>query len=78
MIQYDREQMYDRFSCFNLKSEVNLSDVEQWIETYWTNRFRRELKALFDSYEDYIESFDINIDIHKIMPMEFSRVAELS
>lgn len=29
MIQYDREQMYDRFSCFNLKSEVNLSDVEQ-------------------------------------------------
>lgn len=77
-IQYDREQMYDRFSCFNLKSEVNLPDVEKRNETYRTDRSRRELKAHCDSYDEYVKSLDIKVDIHKILPMEYSRVAELT
>lgn len=78
VIQYDRELMYDRFSCFNLKSEVNLLDIEKRNETYRTNRSRRELKAQCDSYDEYVKSLDIKVDIHKILPMEYSRVAELT
>ena len=78
VIQYDRELMYGKFSCFNLKSEVNLYEVKQRIETYRTNRFRRELKDQCDSYDEYVKSLDSKVDIHKILPTEYSRVAELT
>ena len=78
VIPYDRELMYDKFSCFNLKSEVNLPDVEKRNETYRTNRFRRELKSQCYSYDEYIKSLDGKVEIHKILPTEYSRVAELT
>lgn len=78
VIQYDRELMYDKFSCFNLKSEVNLHEVEQRIETYRTNRARSILKAQCDSYDEYVKSLDSKVDIHEILPTEYSRVAELT
>lgn len=77
-IRYDRETMYNDFSCFNLKSEVNLADVEKRNETYRTNQRREKLKKNCSSYEDYIKSLDIKVDIHKILPTEYSRVAELT
>lgn len=77
-IRYDRKSMYNEFSCFNLKSEVNLSDVEKRNETYRTNQRREKLKQNCSSYEDYIKSLDIKVDIHKILPVEYSRVAELT
>lgn len=57
---------------------MNLSDVEQRNETYRINRSRRELKAQCDSYDEYINSLDIKIDIHKMLSMEYNRVAELT
>lgn len=70
--------MYNEFSCFNLKSKVNLSDVEKRNETYRTNQRREKLKQNCISYADYIKSLDIKVDIHKILPTEYSRVAELT
>ncbi len=78
VIQYDRELMYDKFSCFNLKSEVNLSDIEKRNKTYQTNQRREKLKQNCSCYEDYIKSLDIKVDIHEILPTEYSRVAELT
>lgn len=75
-IRYDRELMYNKFSCFNLKSEMNLSDVEKRNETYRTNRHREKLKQTCSGYDDYIKSLDIKVDIHKILPTEYDRVAE--
>lgn len=77
-IRYDRESIYNEFSCFNLKSEVNLPEVEQRIETYRTNRSRSELKMQCDSYDEYVKSLDSKVDIHEILPTEYSRVAELT
>lgn len=77
-IRCDREPMYNEFSRFNLKSEVNLSDVEKRNEPYRANRRREKLKQTCSSYENYIKSLDIKIDIHKILPAECSRVAELA
>lgn len=77
-IQYDRELMYNKFSCFNLKNKVNPLEIEQRNETYRTNRSRRELKAQCDSYDEYIDFLNTKINIYKITPMEYSRVAELT
>lgn len=78
IIRYDRESIYNEFSCFNLKSEVNLSDIEKRNDTYRTNQRREKLKQNCSCYEDYIKSLDIKVDIHKILPTEYSRVAELT
>lgn len=77
-IRYDRESMYNEFSCFNLKSKVSLSDVEKRNAVYRTNQRREELKQNCSSYEDYIKSLDIKVDIHKVLPTEYSRIAELT
>lgn len=77
-IQYDRESMYNELSCFNLKSEVNLSDFEKRNETYRTNQCREKLKQNCSSYDEYIKSLDSKVDIRKISPTEYSRVAELT
>lgn len=77
-IQYERDSMYSEFSCFNLKGKVNLSTVEQRNAVYRSNQLREELKQNCSSYEDYIKSLEIKVDIHKVLPMEYSRVAELT
>ncbi len=77
-IQYDRESMYGKFSCFNLKSQVNLTDVKKRNATYRTNQSRAKLRQNCKSYEDYIKSLEIEVDIHNILPTEYSRIAELT
>ena len=77
-ILYDRERMYEKFSCFNLKSEINLEDIEQRNNTYRTNRSRKALMDSCNSYDKYVELLSNNIEIHRILPMEYSRVAELT
>lgn len=77
-IRYDRETMYDKLSCFNLKSQVNLTDVENRNATYRTNRSRAKLRQNCKSYEDYIKLLEIEVDIHNILPTEYSRIAELT
>lgn len=78
VIQYDRESIYDRFSCFNLKSKIDIEDIESRNFTYRTNRQREELKQYCSSYEEYIKSLEIKVDIHNILPTEYSRIAELT
>ena len=70
--------MYEKFSCFNLKSEINLEDIEQRNNTYRTNRSRKALMDSCNSYDKYVELLSNNIEIHRILPMEYSRVAELT
>lgn len=77
-IQYNRESMYGKFSCFNIKRQVNLTDVKNRNATYRTNRNRVELQQNFTCYEEYIKSLEIKVDIHNILPTEYSRVAELT
>lgn len=77
-IQYDREQMYNKFSCFNLKKEIDFSNIKQRNNTYRTNQQRGELKKLCNSYDEYINALDVKIDIHPMTPAEYGRVAELT
>ncbi len=57
---------------------MNLHEVKQRIDTYRTNRSRRELKLQCNSYDEYVKSLDSKVDIHEILPIEYSRVAELT
>ena len=77
-ILFKREIEYEHFSCFNLKSNVSIADVDKRNETYRTNSFREELKAKYTDYAEYIASLEIKMDIHEAVPIEYDRISELT
>lgn len=77
-ILYDRDTVYEQFTCFNLKSNVSIADIEKRNETYRTNHSREALKSQYESYSNYIKALEIKIDIHEAIPIEFSRISELT
>ncbi len=77
-ILFKRDIEYEQFSCFNLKSNVSIADIEKRNETYRTNGFREELKAKYIDYIDYIKALNVKVDIHEAMPIEYSRISELT
>lgn len=77
-IRYDRDISYEKFACFNLKSNVSMTDIIKRNETYRTNQYRENLKAQYDSYGEYIAALEIKTDIHEALPIEYSRIAELT
>ena len=77
-ILFHRDMDYSQFSCFNLKRNVSLADIEKRNKTYRTNARRDELKEQSGSYEEYVKALDIKTEIHRIVPMEYSRVSELT
>ena len=77
-ILFQRDMEYELFSCFNLKSNVSIADVDKRNETYRTDGFREELKAKHTDYADYIAALEIKMDIHEALPIEYSRISELT
>ena len=77
-IPYHREIVYDHFKCFNLRKNFKRGEYEQRNETYRTDYKRQKLREESRSYNEYIESLEMQIDIHEAMPLEFARIAELT
>lgn len=77
-IRFYRDMDYSQFSCFNLKNCVDISVVEKRNESYRTNKQREELKLQFDRSEDYVNALNVQTDIHQALPVEYSRISELT
>ena len=77
-VLYQRDSIYDGLSCFNLKCCTNLQMVSERTSTYKTNKLRYELKKNTSSYEDYISSLELVVDIHRTTKYELLRVSELT
>lgn len=77
-VLYQRETIYDELSCFNLKRSTDLKTVSERTITYKTNTLRSELQKNASSYENYISSLEMIVDIHKTMECELARVSELT
>lgn len=77
-IRFKRDMEYEQFSCFNLKSNASIANIDKRNETYRTNGLREELKAKYTHYADYIAALEIKMDIHEAAPIEFGRISELT
>lgn len=77
-ILFKKNMEYVPFSCFNLKNDINLTNVKRRNETYRLNEKRNEFKREFINYDDYIKSLNVKIKIHRVSPIEYSRVSELT
>ena len=77
-IRYERDSIYKQLSCFNLKSNIDIDKVRKRNLTYQTNELRRSLKSETSSFDEYLNNLEMKIDIHKALPIELSRIAELT
>lgn len=77
-VLYGRDTIYDELSCFNLKRDIDLQVVRERNNTYKTNILRAELHKNSLSYEDYISSLEMVVDIHEAKIHELSRISDLT
>lgn len=77
-ILYDRDTVYDNLSCFNLKNKVDIDKVNQRNDTYKSNVYREELRKTLVTFDDYIKSLEMNVDIHEAKDIELARISELT
>lgn len=77
-IKYNRNTIYEQLSCFNLSSNVDVSKVKQRIDTYKTDEQRHELRSNCCTFDEYVDSLEMNIDIHEALSIELNRIAELT
>ncbi len=77
-ILYDRNTIYDELSCFNLNIGADITTVQKRNETYKSNVKRAELKEKSGTYEEYLGSLEMEIDIHEAKLHEMMRLAELT
>ena len=77
-VKYERDNVYKQLSCFNLKSNIDIEKVQRRNLTYQTNELRRILKSGTSSFEEYLNALEMKVDIHKAVPIELSRIVELT
>lgn len=77
-ILFRHDIRYEKFSCFNLKNDVDRENIEKRNATYRTNELRYELKEKYNDSVSYINALGIVMDIHEAMPNEYSRISELT
>ncbi len=77
-ITYNRNTIYEQLSCFNLKRDTDIEIIRERNNTYKTNALRRKLELTSPSFDDYIQSLNICIDIHSSLPSELGRISELT
>ena len=77
-VLYKKDTIFDELSCFNLKRDVDLQVVRERTGTYKTNILRSELHNNSSTYEEYISSLGMIVDIHKTANYELARVSELT
>ncbi len=77
-IQYERDHIYEQLSCFHLNKSVDIDKVWKRNRTYQTHELRRSLQAEASSFDEYLKALAMKVEIHKALPIELSRVAELT
>ena len=77
-VQYKRDSIYEALSCFNLKRDIDAAAVKQRHDAYKTDEYRRELKKRCQTFDEYLASLDMKVDIHEAFPTEYARISELT
>lgn len=77
-VQFKRDSIYEALSCFNLKRDIDVAAVKQRHDVYKTDEYRRELKKHCQTFDEYLASLDMKVDIHEATPIEYARISELT
>ena len=70
--------IYKALSCFNLKRDIDAAAIKQRHDAYKTDESRRESKKHCLSFDEYLASLEMKVDIHEATPIEYARISELT
>jgi len=77
-ILYNKNTIFQELSLFNLEATFDINILKIRTETYKSNAKRELLKSNSISFEDYLKSLEININICETHLNELSRISELT
>lgn len=77
-ILFEKENIIEKLSCFHLPMQIDSDEIEKRQKTYRTNGLRKKLERETSSFNEYLSSLQMEVDIHPIQSMEYMRVADLS
>lgn len=77
-ILFSKYTIYCNLSCFSQKATCDMGQIIMRTKAYQTNLKRRELWKNAKSFDNYLLSLDVKIDIHESLPSESARISELS
>ncbi len=78
-ILYNRKTiMSDMAECIGLSDRVPNQNALERQNTYLTNRKREQLRAECSSFDEYLNSLEMKIDIHIADNSELNRISELT
>ena len=77
-ILYNRDTVYEQLSCFNLKSDIDIENIQHRNNTFKSNQLRESLKCEFSDYNEYLKALEMRVVIKESSPVEYSRISELS
>lgn len=77
-ILYKRDSIYEALSCFNLRRDIDIVGVKQRHDAYKTDEYRSELKKHCQTFDEYLASLEMKVDVHEATPIEYARIAELT
>lgn len=77
-ILFHKMTIFNDLNCFNLMREVGTCSVEYRNETYKTDKERDKLLSLSKSYEEYIDSLEMKIEVRIANESDYNRASELS
>ncbi len=77
-ILFHKMTIFRELNCFNLKREVDTCSVNYRNETYKTDKKREKLLLLSKSYEEYINSLEMKVQVRIASQSDYNRISELS
>jgi FkbH-like protein len=77
-ILYEADTVYARLGCFNLSENVDSRAIQIRNETYRINQKRQQLKAEYQTYDEYLENLHTTVTISEADALSLNRISELS
>lgn len=77
-ILFNKMTIFGELNCFNLMREVDTCSVSLRNETYKTDKQRERLLSISKSYEEYLNSLEMKIEVRMANDSDYYRASELS
>jgi FkbH-like protein len=77
-ILFEKDFAYSKLGCFNLSENVDSQSINIRNETYRSNRERQQLRAKYQTYDEYLENLNTTVVIGEADALSLNRISELS
>lgn len=77
-IMFDIHGIYRDLSCFHLRNSPNAGEIKSRNDAYRMEDMRKKVRTKCSTIDEYMKELEMKLEIHKMLPSEVARVAELT